>query len=337
MSTAVSDALLDQTRRPAAVAALTEVIDAEVADKSGIGGAAVKAGYAAVKDCSASTKVVLHLANGGDNGAFQWWFDNITAQGVEFDVIAASYYGYWHGSLGDLQYNLNDMIARYGKDVLVVETAYPFTLGYEDAWPNIIGLPEQLVAGRLRPPLLALDAALEALYQHARRLAHESEAVAQAGRRVHRLREELGLILDGQRGHVLWLESRGARSALGASPVEVGEILRERLFDERKGVVLTSATLSTGGSFAFAKQRLGIDFEVDELSLPSPFDYPRQAALYLPRHLPEPREPEFVEQAAREILSLIELTGGGAFVLCTSLRMMQRLHEACAPRLAKAR
>ncbi|GAA6524625.1 hypothetical protein [Intrasporangium sp. DVR] len=49
MSTAVSDALLDETRRPAAVSALTQVIDAEVADKSGIGGTAVKAGYAAAK------------------------------------------------------------------------------------------------------------------------------------------------------------------------------------------------------------------------------------------------------------------------------------------------
>jgi len=107
----------------------------------------LKAGYAAVKACSPSTKVVLHLANGGDNGAFRWWFDNITSRGVQFDVIAASYYGYWHGSLGDLQQNLNDVSARYGKDVLVAETAYPFTLADADGWPNIIGLPEQLVAG----------------------------------------------------------------------------------------------------------------------------------------------------------------------------------------------
>ena len=85
----------------------------------------LKAGYAAVKKCSPRTKVVLHLANGGDNGTFRWWFDNITSRGVQFDVIAASYYGYWHGSLGNLQQNLN---ARYNKDVLVEETAYPFTL-----------------------------------------------------------------------------------------------------------------------------------------------------------------------------------------------------------------
>jgi arabinogalactan endo-1,4-beta-galactosidase len=107
----------------------------------------LKAGYEATKACSPSTKVVLHLANGGDNGAFRWWFDNITARGVPFDVIAASYYAYWHGSLGDLQYNLDDVAQRYGKEVLVAETAYPFTLGWKDGWPNVIGTPEQLVAG----------------------------------------------------------------------------------------------------------------------------------------------------------------------------------------------
>jgi arabinogalactan endo-1,4-beta-galactosidase len=107
----------------------------------------LKAGYDAVKACSPSTKVVLHLANGGDNGLYRWWFDNITQRGVSFDVIAASYYGYWHGSLGDLQWNLNDISARYGKDVIVAETAYPFVLADDDGWPNLIGSPVQLVPG----------------------------------------------------------------------------------------------------------------------------------------------------------------------------------------------
>lgn len=110
-------------------------------------GRLLKAGHAAVQDCSPRTKVVLHLAEGGNNGTFRWWFDNIVAQGVEFDIIAASYYGYWHGSLGDLQFNLNDVAERYDKDVLVVETAYPFTLDGVDDTHNIIGLPEQLVPG----------------------------------------------------------------------------------------------------------------------------------------------------------------------------------------------
>jgi arabinogalactan endo-1,4-beta-galactosidase len=112
----------------------------------------LKAGYEAVKACSPHTKVMLHLANGGDNGLYRWWFDNITAQGVQFDVIGASYYGFWHGSLGDLQRNLNDVSARYGKDVVVAETGYPFTLADADGWPNLIGNPDQLVAGYSATP-----------------------------------------------------------------------------------------------------------------------------------------------------------------------------------------
>jgi arabinogalactan endo-1,4-beta-galactosidase len=107
----------------------------------------LSAGHDAVKACSPRTKVMLHLANGGDNGLYTWWFDNVTSLGVPFDIIGASYYGYWHGSLGDLQYNLNAVAARYGKPILVAETAYPFTLADADGFPNLIGLPEQLVAG----------------------------------------------------------------------------------------------------------------------------------------------------------------------------------------------
>ena len=105
------------------------------------------AGYNAVKACSPETRVMLHLANGGDNGLYRWWFDNITGRGVPFDVIGVSYYSYWHGSLADLQYNLNDITARYDKDVIVVETAYPFTLADDDGWENIINLEGELTSG----------------------------------------------------------------------------------------------------------------------------------------------------------------------------------------------
>jgi arabinogalactan endo-1,4-beta-galactosidase len=99
----------------------------------------LKAGYGAVKSQSPRTRVMLHLAEGGDNGTFRWWFDNVTARGVPFDVIGASFYGYWHGTLAELQANLRDVTTRYGKDVVVAETAYPFTLADEDGWGNIIG------------------------------------------------------------------------------------------------------------------------------------------------------------------------------------------------------
>jgi arabinogalactan endo-1,4-beta-galactosidase len=95
-------------------------------------------GQRAVKDCSPSTLVMLHIAEGGDNDLARWWFDNITRRDVPFDVIGISYYPFWHGSLAELQYNLNDISARYGKDVILVETAYAFTDQDKDNYPNIV-------------------------------------------------------------------------------------------------------------------------------------------------------------------------------------------------------
>lgn len=100
--------------------------------------ALLKEGYRAVKDASGSTLVMLHIAEGGDNDLARWWFDNITRRDVPFDVIGISYYPYWHGSLPQLQYNLNDISARYDKDVIVVETSYAFTARDDDNFPNIV-------------------------------------------------------------------------------------------------------------------------------------------------------------------------------------------------------
>ncbi|MDP9797116.1 arabinogalactan endo-1,4-beta-galactosidase [Catenuloplanes nepalensis] len=99
--------------------------------------ALLTAGSEAVKAASPSTKVVLHLAEGGDNGGHRWWFDQAVARGVPFDVIAVSHYVYWHGTLGELQANLMDLSTRYGKPVMVAETAYGFTLEEGDHETNI--------------------------------------------------------------------------------------------------------------------------------------------------------------------------------------------------------
>ena len=99
--------------------------------------ALLKEGYQAVKDCSSSTLVMLHIAEGGDNDLARWWFDNITRRDVPFDVIGISYYPFWHGSLAQLQYNLSDISSRYDKDVIVVETAYAFTDQEDDFLSNI--------------------------------------------------------------------------------------------------------------------------------------------------------------------------------------------------------
>ncbi|HJL17788.1 MAG TPA: ATP-dependent DNA helicase [Sandaracinaceae bacterium LLY-WYZ-13_1] len=201
------------------------------------------------------------------------------------------------------------------------------------AGPGRLELPEGLFEGPDADRYHALDAALEALELRCVRQAGESESVAQLARRAGRIRDALGRLAEGAgASHVTWAEQRGASRVVGASPVDVSAVFREEVLHRVPSVVLTSATLATGGTFAFAKQRLGIDFEVDERILPSPFDYGAQAALYVPP-LPDPRAPGYFDAAADEVTRLVRLTRGGAFVLCTSLRMMERFAERCRPRL----
>jgi arabinogalactan endo-1,4-beta-galactosidase len=100
--------------------------------------ALLNAGYDAAKAVSRSTKVVLHLADGADNGLYRWWFDTAATYGVRYDVIGLSYYSYWHGTLEAFRANLNDVASRYGKPVVLVETAYPFTAADDDGLENII-------------------------------------------------------------------------------------------------------------------------------------------------------------------------------------------------------
>lgn len=86
----------------------------------------IKAGTKAVRECT-NAKIIIHLEQSGKNELWREWFDNMTARGLDFDVIGASYYPLWHGSLENMKANFDDMISRYDKDIMIVETAYPFT------------------------------------------------------------------------------------------------------------------------------------------------------------------------------------------------------------------
>src|SRR5437899_11664106 len=87
---------------------------------------------------------------------------------------------------------------------------------------------------------------------------------------------------------------------LTTTPIDVSQTLRERLFEQFDTVILTSATLTVGGRFDYIRQRLGLD-QAKERKLPPEFDYPSQALLYLPRKMPDVRDPGFAAKAADEI------------------------------------
>lgn len=174
---------------------------------------------------------------------------------------------------------------------------------------------------------------LDTLEGHVRDFVGTSDAILSVARRVRVLRDSLRTVMkldEATRGAFVTFAESEARGggALGAAPVEVGPLLSERLWSRRGAVILTSATLSAGGDFRFVRQRLGVPEGAIDLTLPSPFDFPSQAGLYIPRRLPEPRDAGYFDAACEEIRRLVAITRGGAFVLCTSVRMMRAFRDA---------
>ena len=94
-----------------------------------------------------TVKIMIHLDRGGDNLGSQWFFDHLLAQNVDFDIIGLSYYPWWQGTLANLEVNVNDLAQRYDKEIIIVETAYPWTLDWYDNTHNLVGEPSQLLQG----------------------------------------------------------------------------------------------------------------------------------------------------------------------------------------------
>jgi ATP-dependent DNA helicase DinG len=160
-------------------------------------------------------------------------------------------------------------------------------------------------------------------------------------KRTADVRHHLKFLLESDDPNtVFWIERRAssgvknlARGAqphystqLQATPIDVSTLLHTSLFEAYPSIVLTSATLTVAGSFDHITRRLGIA-STRELIVPSHFDYPRQALLYLPQNMPDPREPDFLVHAAERMRRVLEITRGRAFCLFTSYAQMRALHD----------
>ena len=197
--------------------------------------------------------------------------------------------------------------------------------------------------------------------------------LARATRRLGEKARLLSAFAEGDRmegtPHVRWLErarlqrNQAPQAMLCAAPLDVGPLLRSRLFEPMKASVLTSATLTVGQSFDHYLSRHGLaarsrpvhapipegldpmetmlhglpedpDAEVPQggfppvhtATFPSPFDYARQAQLVLPKDGPEPGHPDYEDYVGRATAAALYVAGGGAFVLCTSYKMVGMLH-----------
>jgi ATP-dependent DNA helicase DinG len=197
---------------------------------------------------------------------------------------------------------------------------------------------------------LALNQSLNRLGAELEQLPQKPEEVFRLARRAQQLQVQLGFVMENKDPNtVFWIERRGFRGSAGsrpkassstaaessagrtnvflqATPIEVGQILRQCLWSQLETSVLTSATLAVGGGFDYIRGRLGLD-HVRELVVPSHFDYESQAILYVPPNLPDPRTPQFAGEASGVIRRLLEITRGRAFLLFTSYAQMNEIYQ----------
>lgn len=173
----------------------------------------VNAGLRAVRSVSPAIRTMIHLDNGGNNALYREWFDRyFEAGGQDFDVLGLSYYPFWHGTLEDLEGNLNDMARRHGKELVVVETSTGFTT--ED-YAAREGLPPSRRRGMATRPELV------ARVQHPMTVQGQCDFVRDLVTRIRRVEGGLG------KGFFwwepAWVPVRGSGSATEAGLRYTGE------------------------------------------------------------------------------------------------------------------
>ncbi len=227
--------------------------------------------------------------------------------------------------------------ARSAAAVLVERDA---PQGAEEAATALHGPLETLIGDRLLegPPeelgttldmtRTRVDALLAAL-----RAVPDSAPAATKAKAIRARQMATGLIddIDAIRwpieDEVLWVDGPTSNPSLRSTPIAINKLLAESLWEKRTGV-LTSATLPTR-----AAAQLGLPPDATTLDVGSPFDYEKNALLYCPVHLPDPRADGFREAQHTEIESLVVAAGGRTLALFTSYAAMRDAVEQLSPRL----
>jgi len=159
------------------------------------------------------------------------------------------------------------------------------------------------------------------------------EIAAMRQRLAHQI-ECLAFFMEGGDGVCRWLELTGRgkweRLSFCAAPLDVSEGMREAIYKRFGTVIMTSATLTVGGTFDYFRSRVGLgDVEKGKMEcciLPSPFDYTTQAFVASPRGIAEPGSEGYEDMLAEVVRRAVTISRGSAFVLFTSYRLLERLH-----------
>ena len=190
---------------------------------------------------------------------------------------------------------------------------------------RVSGFPEAVE--RMHGALGALNAPLQEQAERSEGLAACARRCAAALALVARLREDEG------RQHVRWVEVFAQAARLNITPLSSAELFARQMSDHPRAWIFTSATLAVGEDFGHFTRELGLP-QAESRRWASPFDFARQALLYLPKGLPgDPNDPAFTDAVIEAALPAIEASGGRAFMLFTTLRALRRAHELLKGRL----
>lgn len=164
-------------------------------------------------------------------------------------------------------------------------------------------------------------------------LAERSKSLENCWRRCNNMIEMLQTFMERETEELIqWLETRGQGFLLHQTPLDISAIFQARLAEHGCNCIYTSATLSVAGDFTHFTDQLGLS-QTNAQSWSSPFDYQKQALLYLPQGMPEPGESIYTEAVINMALPVIEASQGHAFLLFTSHRAMNEAYRLLAGRI----
>ncbi len=198
----------------------------------------------------------------------------------------------------------------------------------EAAPPAGVGrVPWIAAPAALRDVVPELRAALEALQRPLEAVADASAGLSNCAERCADAAARLRSIVNADPAEGLrWLDVATSSVLLHWTPLDVGKALAARIEAQNGVWVFASATLAVGDDFNHFLERVGVE-DASTHVLPSPFDYARNARLYVPQGLPDPNDELYVEQLLLGVWPLVEAAEGGAFLLFTSYRALQRAEQ----------
>ncbi len=162
-------------------------------------------------------------------------------------------------------------------------------------------------------------------------------SVGAAARHLEEIHMQIGSFSSNpQENMIYWaqVDQDGTRLSVHAAPLHVGPLLEQHLWEPKSSVILTSATLRTGGTFDYVRERLNA-FNVAEVVVGSPFDYEASTLVYIPTDIPEPNQRDAYQRAIeRGLIELAAATQGRLLGLFTSYSQLRQTAQAIAPRLA---